>query len=160
MAYPSYFYALQYRYRLRIKVMSTVAETQPEPSKSEDLESSTVWWSARRWRYNLGLVGAGIMAFVACLIVLGIFSDTLKDVEVTAFTIAFQAVGYLICMVIANVCYQLGPLTEHWLHPKNTTKYRRITFALGFWFSVALPFSIPMLLAIFALLYPHSSPPR
>jgi hypothetical protein len=93
--------------------MSTVAKSQPEPSKSQNLESSAAWWSARRWLYNLGLVGAGIMAFVAYLIVLGIFSDAFKDVEVTGFTVAFQAVGYVICMVTANVCYQLGPLSEH-----------------------------------------------
>ena len=132
--------------------------THPQWPKSE--ESSSDWWTARRWRYNIDLVVSGITAFVAYLVVLSIFSNARKDVEVTVFTIAFQGMGYLFCMAIANVCYQLGPLSERWLHPKNPASYRRITFALGFWFSFALPFSIPMLLTILALSHPHGYHPR
>jgi hypothetical protein len=113
------------------------------------------WWSARRRHYNIGLVIAGITDFIAYLIVLSVFSEALWDVEVTVFTTAFQAFAYLVCMALANACYQLGTLSERWLHPKNPTVYRHVTFALGFWFSVALPFSVPVLLVILALLHPH-----
>ena len=135
--------------------MNTAAETQPEPASAEPFESSAAWWSSRRLRYNVGLVVAGIGAFITYCIVLAIFSDAIPDAEVTIFTTAFQGVGYLVCMAVANVCYQLGPLSERWLHPQNPAAFRRITFALGFWFSVALPFSIPTLLTILALFFPQ-----
>lgn len=131
--------------------MNTAEETQSEP------ESSAVWWSSHRRRYNVGLVVAGIAAFITYCIVLSIFSDAIPDAEITIFTTVFQGVGYLVCMAVANVCYQLGPLSERWLHPQNPSAYRRITFAVGFWFSVALPFSIPALLTILALFHPEHS---
>ena len=117
--------------------------------------SSRAWWSARRLRYNFGLIAAGIAAFFAYCIVLAIFSDAIPDAEVTIFTILFQGIGYLICMGLANICYFLGPLSERFLHPTDPEAYRRIAFGLGFWFSVALPFSIPALLTFLALVYPQ-----
>jgi hypothetical protein len=137
--------------------MKTLPKIQKEPAEPQNFESSAAWWSARRWRYNVGLLAAGMTAFVSYLVVLSIFSDAFKYAEVTVFTTAFQAAGYLVCVAIANVCYQLGPLSEHWFRPENPTAYRQITFALGFWFSVALPFSIPALLIIRAFIYPHES---
>jgi uncharacterized membrane protein YgcG len=128
--------------------MNTAA-TQPEPT------SSAAWWSSRRLRYNIGLVVAGIAAFITYCIVLSIFSDAIPDAEITILTTAFQGVGYLVCMAVANVFYQLGPLSERWLRPKNPTAFRHTTFALGFWFSVALPFTIPALLAALAIFHPR-----
>jgi hypothetical protein len=62
--------------------------------------------------------------------------------EITLFTTAFQAAGYLFMMAVANVCYLAGPLSESLVKPTNLDRYRRITYWLGFWFSVLLPFSI------------------
>jgi hypothetical protein len=70
------------------------------------------------------------------------------DFEITIFTTAFQAVGYLLMMAIANVCYFLGPFSERMIRPTNVAVYRNITFRLGFWVSVLLPFTIPITLAI------------
>lgn len=66
------------------------------------------WWEARRLRYNIALVVAGILAFVAYLIVLHSFSDRIPDAEITLFTILFQGIGYLSFMVVANVFYFWG----------------------------------------------------
>ena len=74
--------------------------------------SSSQWWEARRLRYNLGLVIAGALAFIAYLIVLRVFSDRIPDTEISFFTILFQAVGYIFFMAVANVFYYLGRLSE------------------------------------------------
>jgi hypothetical protein len=58
-----------------------------------NVSDPSVWWSARRWRYNVGLIIAGITAFVTYLIVLSVFSEALRDAEVSLFTTAVQAVA-------------------------------------------------------------------
>ncbi len=62
--------------------------------------------------------------------------------EIMLFTTAFQAMGYLFMMAMANVCYFAGPLSESLVKPTNLDRYRRVTYQFGFWFSVLLPFSI------------------
>lgn len=116
--------------------------------------SPSAWWGARRSRYNLGLVVAGILAFIAYLAV----GFTLLPAEArfnpTLFTTIFQGVGYLIMIGVANLCYFLGPVSERLIRPEDPEKYRRTSYRLGFWFSVLLPFSIPTLLAALALFHP------
>lgn len=63
-------------------------------------------------------------------------------------TMLFQGIAYLLMMAVANVMYLLGPVTESLLRPKNRQQYRERCFALGFWFSVVLPFSIPLMIVI------------
>jgi hypothetical protein len=67
--------------------------------------------------------------------------------EITLFTTAFQAVVYLLMIGVANICYLAGPLCESLIKPRNVDRYRRLTFQLGFWFSVLLPLTIPALVA-------------
>ncbi len=129
------------------------------PSNDSLPLSASAWWGSHSLRYNFGLILAGFTAFVVYCIVLEIFGDVIEDVEVTVFTILFQGIGYLFCMGLANIFYYLGPFSERWLDPKDPAAYRRVVFALGFWFSVALPFVIPALLAFSALFYPSSFHP-
>ena len=114
------------------------------------------WWEARRLRYNIALVMAGILAFLAYLIVLFIFSDRIPDAEITLFTILFQGIGYLFFMLVANVFYFLGALSERLPRIRDLESHRRFAYALGFWFSVALPFIVPVLLAYFAIFHPEA----
>ena len=114
------------------------------------------WWEARRLRYNIGLVVAGTLAFIAYLIVLHSFSDRIPDIEITLFTILFQGIGYLFFMVVANVFYFLGALSERLPRLRDLESHRRLSYALGFWFSVALPFLIPITLAYFAVFHPEA----
>jgi hypothetical protein len=72
------------------------------------------------------------------------------EFEITIFTTAFQGVGYLFMMALANVCYFLGPLSERIVRPTNTATYRKTAFRLGFWFSVLLPFMAPRIWPIHA----------
>jgi hypothetical protein len=69
------------------------------------------WWEKRRLRYNVGLVIAGVLAFVCYVVVVdrGISIGTMPDAEITLFTTAFQGMGYLFMMAVANVCYFAGP---------------------------------------------------
>jgi hypothetical protein len=107
--------------------------------------STSEWWRQRRLRYNVGLVVAGLLAFVTYAAIVYAFEERIPDSEITAFTIAFQAIGYLVAMGVANLIYFLGSVSERILKPRNVTTYREITFGFGFWFSVLLPFSIPAL---------------
>ena len=78
----------------------------------------------------------------------------MPDAEITLFTTAFQGIGYLFMMAIANVCYFAGPLSELLSKPQNIERYRRMTFQLGLWFSVHLPFAIPLIVAWSYLIHP------
>jgi hypothetical protein len=106
------------------------------------------WWSHRRRRYNVALVGAGVLAFVAYASVLQTRCLPAPEVEITFFTTVVQAFGYLVAMAIANVCYNLGGWLETWLRPANIPAYRRWAWRLGLGFSVALPFTIPVAVAV------------
>jgi len=102
------------------------------------------WWEAGRLKYNIGLVVSGIAAFICYGIVIEIYGKNDPEVEITIFTTAFQAVGYLFMMLIANVFYCLGEFTEKRIQPDNVSAFRTVTYTLGFWFSVCLPFLAPL----------------
>jgi hypothetical protein len=121
-------------------------------------QNAKSWWEQHRLRYNIGLVVAGLLAFVCYVGVVdrGISSGAMPGAEITLFTTAFQAVGYLFMMAVANVFYFAGPLSESLVKPTNIDRYRRVTYRLGFWFSVLLPFSIPALVARSYLLHPSA----
>ena len=70
------------------------------------------------------------------------------------FTTAFQGLGFLFMVAVANVCYLAGPFCESVIKRTNLDRYRRVTFQLGFWFSVLLPFTIPVIVALSYLIHP------
>ena len=72
--------------------------------------SPFAWWNARRLRYNVALVVAGILAFIAYVAVCVTLLPKEADVDITLFTTLFQGVGYLFMIGVANVCYFIGPL--------------------------------------------------
>ena len=122
---------------------------------TDTIISSSAWWASRRLRYNIGLVIAGILAFIAYVIVGSTLVPPDADFEITIFTTLFQGIGYLVMIGVANIFYFIGPISERVVHPKNPERYRHVCFKLGFWFSVLLPFCIPALLAVLALFYPE-----
>src|SRR5262245_30387701 len=107
------------------------------------------WWATRRFRYHVGLLVAGSPAFVLYALAFKIRCLDVPDAEITLFAIAFQGIAYLICVAIANLFYNLGQWSEALIKPREAVKYRRRIFNLGFWFSVALPFSIPLIIFVF-----------
>ena len=116
---------------------------------------ATAWWEKRRKLYNGALVVAGLGAFACYAAVLDHFScegpdcrGSAEDTEITLFTIAFQGAGYLFAMGVANVMFGLGAFSERIVLPKNVERWRRSCFLLGLSFSVALPFAVPVLVAL------------
>ncbi len=106
-------------------------------------------------KYNVGLVIAGISAFILYITILEIKSgmDTQnmdpEKYEFTLFTTLFQGIGYLIMMGIANLFYFLGPFSDKIFNRKNSESFRNKLYTAGFWFSCLLPFSVPVLVLIF-----------
>ncbi|OQY05633.1 MAG: hypothetical protein B6I20_00915 [Bacteroidetes bacterium 4572_117] len=114
---------------------------------TENSLSSKDWWRIHRVKYNLGLVFAGITAFLIYAI-LGVILIAPYDFEfeITLFTTFFQGIGYLFMMLIANTFYNLGYLLDNSFNKDNSEAYRQRLFNLGFWFSIGLPFLIPSLI--------------
>jgi hypothetical protein len=111
--------------------------------------TSREWWSNKRGKYNLALVVAGVTAFLAYAILGGLLIAPYDhNFEVTLFTIFFQGIGYLFMMLIANLLYNLGHLVDKKFNTDNSQSYRQRLFILGFWFSVGLPFLVPILIIV------------
>lgn len=107
------------------------------------------WWSMRRWKYNKGLIIAGIVAFLlysilACYLI----APYVNDFEISLFTILFQGIGYLFMIGIANLFYFLGPTFDKLFNKSNSENFRIRLFNLGYWFSIGLPFTIPVIVVI------------
>jgi hypothetical protein len=106
------------------------------------------WWQSKRLDYNIWLIIAGILSFLIYGSLVWSFPEAVPEAEITAFTVIFQGVGYLIAMGIANLCFYAGQISEDLFKPKNLEQYRQITYQLGKWFSFILPFMIPMLILL------------
>ena len=113
------------------------------------MDKLSLWWSRKRITYNIGLVVAGIVAFITYGIVGAILIMPYdSNFEITLFTTLFQSISYLIMMGIANICFYLGPITDKMVNKKKDEKISRRLFYMGFWFSVFLPFLIPIMLVV------------
>jgi len=71
------------------------------------------WWAKRRWHYNKGLLISGISAFI-CYAVIGeiLIQPNNPEYEITLFTVFFQGAAFLFMMIVANIFYFLGALTD------------------------------------------------
>lgn len=107
------------------------------------------WWQKHRLKYNWGLIIAGFVAFLIYYIIgVTLIAPNDEKFEITLFTVAFQAAGYFVMVLIANLLYYLGHYVDKKFNKQNSTAFRRKLFNLGFWFSIALPFLIPTILLI------------
>ena len=113
--------------------------------EAEDLSASE-WWRQRRARYNIGLVIAGLLAFVAYA------TRAFADVGITVFTTIYLIVSFLLAIGMANILYFLAPISEQLLKPGNVATYRNITYNLGFWFFVLILFISPLLVGYVVVL--------
>lgn len=112
-------------------------------------QTSRKWWASRRLKYNKGLVIAGITAFIFYA-VLGeiLIMPYDSEFEITLFTIAFQGIGYLFMMLIANLFYNLGHIADNMFNKDNSDQFRKRLFNFGYWFSFGLPFLIPTMIVV------------
>jgi len=118
--------------------------------------SAFQWWEGRRLRYNIGLVLAGVLAFLTYIIELIVFGDRIPGSEINLFVIAAQAAGYVFYMLLANAFYFLGALSERLPRMRSLDSHRRLVYGLGFWFSVAVPFLVPLLVGYYAIVHPEA----
>lgn len=111
------------------------------------IDARKKWWKDHRRKYNIALVIAGIISFI-CYVIVGanLIMPFDGEFEITIFTTFFQGVGYLILILIANVFYNLGYIVDNAFNEGNNEKFRQNVFKIGYWFSVSLPFLIPLLL--------------
>ena len=111
------------------------------------------WWLERLPRYNLGLIIAGLSAFMAYLLIGTLLLPASAGFEVTFFSLLFQSIGYLILMVFANLCFLIGPVSESMLRPDDVASYRKKWHTLGCRLSFVLPFGAPLVLLLVAVLH-------
>ena len=123
-------------------------------NQADDAKNAWQWWAGRRRQYNFGLVIAGMLAFVCYATVVFSFESRIPDADITVFTTLFQGVGYLVMMGVANISFFIGPISEQIVRPNDVPRYRSVTFALGYWFSVLLPFIIPVVLLALVITQP------
>lgn len=110
---------------------------------------SKEWWAFKRKKYNLGLLVAGLGAFICYVIVGTIFIMPYdQEFEIILFTTIFQGVGYLIMLSIANIFYGLGYWVDSRLNKNNSLEFRVKLFNAGYWFSICLPFIVPLLVLL------------
>ncbi|ATQ42066.1 hypothetical protein [Caulobacter mirabilis] len=104
-----------------------------------------LWWERRRLRYNLGLAVAGWAAYGAVWLTMLGLGEPMPDTprEILSITL-FLGTGFLAIMVGANLAYLAGVLTETVVRPVDVEGFRRRTWSLGFWGSIALPFLFPL----------------
>lgn len=113
------------------------------------VETPFQWWLPRLPLYNVGLAVSGMAAFIAYVIV---GSLLIEDFELDVFFTLVQAIAYLVMMAVANVCYMIGPISESVLRPDDVRVYRDRWHTFGCRFSFALPFCIPVLVLLSAVL--------
>ena len=122
--------------------MTPTIEIFEEPAP----KTAWAWWAAQRKKYNIGLIVAGIAAFICYVIIATYFIAPYDpDFEISGIATFMQGIGYLIMIGVANVFYYLGYFIDRLFNTGNHLQFRVTLFNLGFWFSCALPFLIPML---------------
>ncbi len=141
----------EFRYLTNIETMTEELTIGADPSTW----ASEVWWSRRRLRYNVALLVAGVVGFLAYAFAVDrcIALRAPGEWEITIFTTLFQGFAYLIMIGVANICYFLGPWSERILQPNNVATYRKIAYRLGFWFSVLLTLTPSVVLFIYCSLH-------
>jgi hypothetical protein len=119
-------------------------------------ESAKQWWATQRSYYNTRIAIAYSVAAICSMLVLRwVSSLSPSPAGTTAHwmqPIAFAVFGSTFALLLANLFYFLGPLSERVIRPRSPDRFRRMAFRLGIWFSVLLPFAIPALLLCFGLL--------
>ena len=109
---------------------------------TEYLSVSKKWWWSKRLKYNKGLLLSGFITFLLCCILGLTIIARHEEFEETILAIVFQGTAYLIMIGVANIFYTLGWIIDISFNNNNSQQFRERLFALGYWFSFALPILI------------------
>ena len=131
---------------LSVFLLKTLKGSSPDSGTLDDdlirekkSEGPQRWWEDRRGKYNYGLLFSGLIAFALYFAsYMLIFAPPLNAPQL--FSFLFIVVSYLIYMGVANLFYNLGPIIEMALKPKDLMLFRNRFFNIGYWVSVLLPF--------------------
>jgi hypothetical protein len=111
-------------------------------------QSPDRWWKDQRYRYNLTLISAAPVSFMALLLVWLAFGFRFPCLDITFFVIFFGALFFIILLPIANVCYALGLRTERRFGPQDPLSFRQRLYWLGtgfFLFIIYLPVLVSLI---------------
>lgn len=111
--------------------------------ENKELVDSREWWKHRRKIFNVELIFAGFFAFLGYCIVGQYF---IRGFESTIFTIAFQGIGYLVYMVIANILYTFGRIVEQEVNRSENETIRVVIYRIISAIAFFIPFIIPLYL--------------
>ena len=120
------------------------------------MPDSWSWWEARRLRYNVALIVSGLAAYAICIGLFYAFGiDLMKDWRPATSMTIVAGVSYVGFMIVANLCYLLGPVIESLIKPQDADSFRHRLFALGFWVSGLAPFTFPAIVFAGLLIAPQ-----
>lgn len=82
--------------------VTELGTVRPTRDMTYTASSAFTWWEARRLRYNVGLVVAGLLAFIAYAVLGSMLLSDDPDFEVTIFATFFQGIAYLFMIAPVN----------------------------------------------------------
>ena len=120
-----------------------------ETQKNNSTPNIQELWKKKRRKYNIGLIISGILSYILYVVLGSIFIAPYdNEFEITILGFIFQGFFFLITILVANIFYNLGAFADKTFNKKNEEKFRKRIYNLGYWFSVALPFLIPILIMV------------
>ncbi len=126
------------------------------------------WWEGRRLHYNVALIIAMILGYMAFGGVLDAFEHIIcapiiikdsgrlhsYDCDMGGIASLFHCAGACSGLLLANACYLLGPFCELFVPDEWIDSYRKWAWRAGLAFSCFLPFTIALFHLMMCLLYP------
>lgn len=97
------------------------------------------WWGQHLRAYNVRLALATLIVFAVHISIL--FAKS----EITAFTLVYMILSYLLAIGIANVGYFLGSIGERILKTAYLVAYRKIAYNVSLWLFILVVFLSPLI---------------
>ncbi len=104
------------------------------------------WWKSRKSKYKKIVKYSAIFSFVLYVLIVGCFPKSYPDEEITIFILFYNIIGFVLYVIIASFCYNLGLFSEKFFNHNSQT--RQWLFNLGLFISV-----FPFLFMILTLLF-------
>jgi hypothetical protein len=106
------------------------------------------WWINQMPKYTRGLTVAGVLAFIVYWVTAVSFKPFELSFDTAASIVVIQVIGFLLMIGVTRLFFHtLCPLIELFIEPSHPERFRSILFGLVFGGSVAILFSVPLILA-------------
>jgi hypothetical protein len=77
-----------------------------------------------------------------------VLASGLPEVEITLFTLGFQAIVFALYLLVANGAYCLGVAAERVVRPSDVARFRAVLFRLGVGLTVAPLLAVALLVVL------------